>query len=171
MIALHTLVVTGLSGGTGKRETSTKPRSILFLSRFDREGRRPVEPATPRADAYWKAEERAQALLRSWLSPEQRTQYDASGHFEAVGRDTGSWYRISRGRVFNVQQLDGRGLEVRSLCFTAEGLATGDINLAQKIALETFEKKALAIANRSSAPIWRPVGRRSERPLSRMQRF
>jgi hypothetical protein len=28
MMTLHTLVVTGLSGGAGKRETSTKSRSI-----------------------------------------------------------------------------------------------------------------------------------------------
>lgn len=33
-------------------------------------------------------------------------------------------------------------------------VATGDVNLAQKIALEAFEKEALATANRSRGPAW-----------------
>jgi hypothetical protein len=39
-------------------------------------------------------------------------------------------------------------------CFTPEGMATGDVNLAQKIALENFENQALRIANQSSASTW-----------------
>jgi hypothetical protein len=129
-----------------------------------------VETVTVRGDATRKAEERAQALLRSWLSPDQRAQYDAFGYFEVVGCDTGSRYRIRRGRAFNVQELDSRGLEVQSWCFTAEGVPTGDVNLAQKIALETFEKKALAVANPSGGPTWRQARRTCEPSLSWMQR-
>jgi hypothetical protein len=47
-------------------------------------------------------------------------------------------------------------------------VATGDVNLAQKIALENFETKALRIANRSSASTWHSVERPSE-PRSRMR--
>jgi hypothetical protein len=122
------------------------------------------------ADGYWEAEERAQQLLRSWLSADQLAQYDAREHFEVVGCDTGNRYRICRGKVFNVHELDARGLEVRSWCFTVEGVVTGDINLAQKIALETFEKKALAIANRGPQA-WRAASRTSAPPVSRMQRL
>jgi hypothetical protein len=95
-------------------------------------------------------EKRARELLRSWLSLGQRERYDARGFFEVVGSDTGRRYRIYRGHVFNIQELDADGEEARAWCFAPDGVATGDVNLAQKIALETFESEALAIANRGS---------------------
>jgi hypothetical protein len=54
--------------------------------------------------------------------------------------------------------------QVRALCFTAEGVATGDVNLAQKIALETFESKVLAIANRSGGTTWHEIESQIEQP-------
>jgi hypothetical protein len=118
-----------------------------------------VESSVQRAViGFWEAEERAQELLRSWLSPEQRAQYDARGNFVVVGSNTGKRYRIYRGRVFNIQELDAEGEEAFAWCFTA-GVATGDVNLAQKIALETFESKVSAIANRSSPSTWRQAVR------------
>jgi hypothetical protein len=111
------------------------------------------------------AERRAQELLCSWLSPEQRRQYDARRNFEVVGSDTGKRYRICRGSVFNIQELDAEGRQVRALCFTADNVATGDVNLAQKIALETFESKALAIANRSSGTTWHQSEPQIEQPV------
>jgi hypothetical protein len=111
------------------------------------------------APRYWAAEHRAHELLRSWLSPEQREQC-ACGCFEVVGSDSGRRYRIYPGHAFNIEELDAQGGEARAWCFTAEGVATGDVNLAQKIALETFERKALAIANgRSSGSTWRRAER------------
>ena len=77
------------------------------------------------------------------------------GHAEVVGCDTGNRYLIYRGRVFNIQELDADGEIARSWRLTAESVATGDVNLAQKIALESFETKALRIANRSAASNWR----------------
>jgi hypothetical protein len=106
------------------------------------------------ADERWAAEQRAQVLLRSWLSPEQRRQYDERESFEVIGGDTGKRYRICKGDVFNIQELDERGNEIGALCVTACGVATGDINLAQKIASETFENKVLAIANRTRGVVW-----------------
>ena len=100
------------------------------------------------ANERWAAEERGQRLLRSWLSPEQSRQYDEQGSFEVIGGDTGKRYRICKGDVFNIQELDDCGIQVSTLCVTAYGVATGDINLAQKIALETDEHGALAVANR-----------------------
>jgi hypothetical protein len=94
--------------------------------------------ARPKGHNYWMAERHARELLCSWLSPEQRRQYDARRNFEVVGSDTGKRYRICKGSVFNIQELNAEGQQVRALCFTAEGVATGDVNLAQKIALETF---------------------------------
>jgi len=108
-----------------------------------------------------EAEECSQHLLRSWLSPEQLAQYDTLGHFTVVGSDTGKRYRISRGRVFNIQELNAGGTELCTWCFAPEDVATGDVNLAQKIALENFETKALKIANRSSVSAWQSVQRPS----------
>jgi hypothetical protein len=125
--------------------------SLLAWVRGTRTWFEDVEPAVQRMA---EAEERSQHLLRSWLSPEQRAQYDIWRHFLVVGSDTGKSYRILRGRVFNVQELDAAGKEDCTWCFAPDGLATGDVNLAQKIALENFETTALGIANRSNAATW-----------------
>jgi hypothetical protein len=51
----------------------------------------------------------------------------------------------------NIDELDGRGARVAVWCFGPEGqLPIGDVILAQKIALETNERAALAVANRNS---------------------
>jgi hypothetical protein len=54
---------------------------------------------------------------------------------------------LSRGSASG-HQFDPDGHPVQQWCFAPEGsLAVGDVLLAQKIALETMEAKALAIAN------------------------
>ena len=88
-------------------------------------------------------------LLREWLSPMQRAQFDASKSFDLVGCDTGKHYRIHYGRVTNVHEIDGAGQPVTGWCFVPSGgLVAGDVMLSQKIALETNERAALAVANR-----------------------
>ena len=88
-------------------------------------------------------------LMREWLSPEQRAEFDDSGRFEVVGCDSGKRYRIYRGTAQNVFEIDDAGELKLGLCFTPSGnLVAGDAMLAQKIALETDESGALAIANR-----------------------
>jgi hypothetical protein len=95
-----------------------------------------------------QAEQKALTLLRPWLSPEQARQYDSEKRFEVNRSDTGTRYRIRHGRMMNVDQLDSAGNKVCAWCFVPVGnLAAGDCMLAQKIALETFESEALAIAN------------------------
>jgi hypothetical protein len=49
-----------------------------------------------------QAEQKGLALLRSWLSPEQAQQYDAHKHFEVIGSDTGTRYRIRHGQMMNI---------------------------------------------------------------------
>ena len=61
-----------------------------------------------------QSEERGQDLLRQWLSPEQVEQYDKYQHFEVVGCDTGTRYRILRGKIMNIVEL------------TADGASHGD---------------------------------------------
>jgi hypothetical protein len=100
---------------------------------------------------WWngEADQKARALLRRWLSPAQLEQYEKMGHFEVVGSDSGKRYRINRYAQMNIEELDERGVRVAVWCFLPEGnLPVGDTLLAQKIALETNERAALAIANR-----------------------
>ena len=88
-------------------------------------------------------------LMTDWLSPEQRAEFDDSGTFEVVGCDSGKRYRIYRGTAQNVFETDDAGQLKVGLCFTPYGgLVAGDVMLAQKIALETNESGALAVANR-----------------------
>ena len=97
-----------------------------------------------------EVEERGLRLLRSWLSPKQAQQWDALSEFEVVGSHTGTRYRIRRGKMMNVHELDQAGNIVAHWCFAPKGdLPMGDILLAQKITLETMERDALRIARRN----------------------
>ncbi|MGL3104785.1 hypothetical protein [Bradyrhizobium sp. BR 1432] len=117
---------------------------------------------------------RALRLLRSWLSPQQRVEFDAKGYFDVVGCDTGKRYRIRRGTFGNVNEIDEYGRLGTGWCFVPlGGLVEGDVMLAQKIALETDEERALNIANSFPGPVqWRlPVSRSSEGGSSRVRLY
>ena len=95
------------------------------------------------------AKVRADRLLAENLPQAQREQFKDRGYFLVTGGDTGKCYRIRRGYLMNVDELDGNGKRSHVLCFRPEGrLAEGDVMLAQKLALELFESEALKIANR-----------------------
>ena len=94
-------------------------------------------------------EARGIKLLREWLSPEQRAQFDARSYFDVIGSDSGKRYRIRYGSATNVHEIDSVGRSTVRWCFVPAGnLIAGDVMLAQKIALETHEFRALAVANR-----------------------
>jgi hypothetical protein len=93
------------------------------------------------------AETRSRILLRKWLSSEQLAQYETRGAFEVIGSKTGRRYRIEERRQLNVYQLDRRGRRSRGWCFIPKGgLPTGDVMLAQKVALETDEERVIKVA-------------------------
>ena len=115
----------------------------------------PIEPL-PRRPVYGpfssEASNKALALLKRWLSPEQRRELEKRGSFDVVGCHTGRRYRIHPGKLNNVRILQDN-VEVAALCFAptdAGFLPEADIMLAQKIALETNEKAALKVAHQSS---------------------
>jgi hypothetical protein len=94
-------------------------------------------------------EARGLRLMRDWLSPSQRLQFDRTGSFDVIGCDSGKRYRVYSEIVPNVHELDEAGRAAVGLCFIPLGrLVIGDVMLAQKIALETNEQGALAVANR-----------------------
>jgi hypothetical protein len=83
------------------------------------------------------------------MSPEQKSMFDATSCFEVIGSDSGKRYRIYHGTAGNVHEIDDAGWPLMGLCFVpSHALAAGDVMLAQKIALETNERAALAVANR-----------------------
>jgi len=109
---------------------------------------------------------RGRRLLCEWLSPEQCAQFEQHRHFDVVGCDTGKRYRIHYGTAANVHEIDATGNARMGWCFVPSGfLVPPDVMLAQKIALETNEKAALAIANRfPPSPDGTSVFRRPFRP-------
>lgn len=87
-------------------------------------------------------------LLKDNLSVEQREQLRRFGYFEVVGGETGRRYRIRSAYRLNVEEVSAAGTRIRLFCFgPAEGVALGDVMLAQKLALELFEREALGVAN------------------------
>jgi len=93
-------------------------------------------------------------LLKEWLSLEQLAQYETHRYFDVIGRQSGKRYRIRYGTGMNITQIGSRGNVEAGLCFVPrEPLVAGDVMLAQKIALETDEWSALAVAKRFS-PTW-----------------
>jgi hypothetical protein len=108
------------------------------------------------------SEARGLRLLRNWLSSEQRAQFDAKRYFDAIGCDSGKRYRIHYGATTNVHEIDAAGRPRVGWCFVPAGyLVAGDVMLAQKIALETNESSALAVANsflpeEQPSNIWMP---------------
>jgi hypothetical protein len=94
-----------------------------------------------------KSGARGLMLLREWLSREQLAQYDANSYFDVIGCDSGRQYRIHQGISMNIHEIDGTGHPRVGWCFVPNGsLVPGDVMLAQKIALETDERGALAVA-------------------------
>ena len=98
----------------------------------------------------YETEARALTLLKEWLSPKQRACYERFRYFDVVGSDTGKHFRIHHGTQTNIEELSHTGHHVCKWCFVPDGdLVAGDVMLAQKIALETNERKALSVAHRS----------------------
>jgi len=99
-------------------------------------------------------ERRGIKLLREWLSAEQLAQFDKHDYFEVTGCRSGKRYRIRYGTSTNIHELDEYGYPIFGWCFVPdEPLVAGDVMLAQKIALETDELSALAVA-KSFQRIW-----------------
>jgi hypothetical protein len=95
-----------------------------------------------------ESEARGLKLLKEWLSQEQLAQYEKYKYFAVTGSHSGKRYRIRHGTGTNVYELDGAGRPRAGWCFVPKDyLVVGDVMLAQKIALETDECGALAIAN------------------------
>ena len=107
-------------------------------------------------DAWAEAQERFQqatdksiALLKSWLNPAQLEQYESNGSFDVTGSD-GGHYRIGPPSPFNIRVIEPEGHCGSAYCVVPKDIsAAGDIQLAQKIALENDEEATIRAANRA----------------------
>ena len=94
-------------------------------------------------------EQRGVALLLAHLTPQQRRQYRRDRHFEVIGGQSGTRYRLWHCSQQNIEELDAEGRRRGLWCFhPRDTLVLGDVLLAQKTALELFEGEALRIAHR-----------------------
>ena len=93
-----------------------------------------------------ESEARGLRLLREWLSPEQLAQYNAYRYFDVTGCHSGKRYRIRHGTATNILNWTRMAAKVGWCFVPRDMLVAGDVMLAQKIALETDEGTALAVA-------------------------
>ena len=95
------------------------------------------------------AYKRGLELLKANLTASQLDDFLTYRRFDVVGGVSGRTYRIRFAGAMNVEEIDERGRCLGRLCFFPGGpLVDGDVVLAQKVALETFEAEALTIANK-----------------------
>lgn len=95
-----------------------------------------------------EANERADSLLKSFLTPEQVEQLDKL-KCVIVTTPGGNTYKIERATV---KELNPEGKVKASFCIHPDysfGLPSGDSMLAKLLMLETDEKKFLKIANKT----------------------
>lgn len=103
-----------------------------------------------------EANERADNLLKSFLTPEQVEQLDKLKCI-IVTTPKGNTYKISRA---NVEELNPEGKPQASFCIHPDyslNLPSGDSMLAKLLMLETDEKKFLKIANRTTYRMPQPA--------------
>jgi hypothetical protein len=114
-----------------------------------------------------EASNRADDLLLSMLSPEQRESYFLNNHFEVIG-SCGNRYRIREGVSGNIDWLDDETGEVKGrLCahptMERDWLPVQDVAVAQLLALTTDEMSFVRVANVHWGQ--RPPTRRRRRDL------
>jgi hypothetical protein len=104
---------------------------------------------TAQVKARQEAAAKAEILLLSFLTEEQKAQYKQSGYFETLSNDN-KRYRIKKGRSGNVKELNDQGREVYSFCgHPAEAVPDQDTMLVQLLMLTTDAEAFRRIANRT----------------------
>lgn len=89
-----------------------------------------------------RAIRRAMLTMLQFIRPEQRDEFRRHGHFYVRGGKTGRRYRLNRGRVANIDVLDGNGQIDHRLC-AHPNLAVPDYDtmLAQALHLESPDEE------------------------------
>lgn len=89
---------------------------------------------------------RAERLLMSMLSADQKAQLEKFRYFDVIGKRSRNRYRVHYGTHGNVRLMEG-DREVISYCAQPDSVPTEDAMLAQKLQLEYDEDAFLKAAN------------------------
>ena len=112
---------------------------MFLLGQFLRAGRLRIDALRQlyrQSLAENKSEAPGLRLLRHWLSPSQRAQFDDLGYFEVVGCDSGRRYRIYCGSAMNVYEMDHAGCLYVGRCFMPVGnLVAGDVMHNRRVSI------------------------------------
>ena len=94
-----------------------------------------------------EAEARALVTLKENLDQEQIENLE-KGSFIMVSVNSGNRYKINKGRVRNIEQVDAEGKRLRFLCVhPKDNVPNYDTMLSQKLMLEHCEDEVRKIAN------------------------
>lgn len=103
---------------------------------------------TPKA-ATPEAQQKAEAILVESLDAQQRDEFTKDRCFTVESAKSKRRYRIKKGRVANIEELDAGGRVVARFCVhPAKYVPDYDTMLAQKLHLEHDDEALLKIANR-----------------------
>jgi hypothetical protein len=125
--------------------TAMQEREIAILHRYERRMVYRAEVAARRrvADAE-KAKRRAERLLVSVLTREQRRERREHGYFTEIV--SGHRYRFYRGTHGNVHRVNDAGETERTYCIQPDGVPEGDAHAAQLLLLRTDAERFMRVA-------------------------
>lgn len=93
-----------------------------------------------------EAEEKAEKLLLSCLSRQQKKDYKQHEYFIVIGNATGNRYKITKGRIKNIYLIHDYDDHVARHCVESnERVPMGDHLLAQKLLIEANEEEFLRV--------------------------
>lgn len=138
----------------GNAASDNRSRVVLGMDRGEEIPVPVPEPAIVRVSAadVALADNKAEALLMSLLSPEQRDHYRRLQCFEVLTTRNGERrrYQIRQGIAGNIYRLDESGAAIESFCIHAAGdYPTADHMVAQMLMLQSNEEQFLRVANRT----------------------
>lgn len=118
------------------------------LSAIEQDRQRFAHEMEEREQRRKESNARAEALLKSLLTDDQRRSLEQMKQF-AIRSQTGKPYRIRLSGSMNVDELDEQGKVLHTYCLVPkENLPLHDNLAIQKLMLETAEADFLRIANR-----------------------
>lgn len=100
-----------------------------------------------RVEQVQTAKNKAEELLMSVLTDEQKGELTTKKYVTCKSRKSGNRYRIYRGTHGNVRQIDHAGKEIAQLCIQPDNVPEGDSMLAQLLHIEHNEEEFRKTAN------------------------
>jgi len=104
------------------------------------------------------ASREATAVLRRFMTADQRREFDLYGRFHVTGSEGRPWLIEGNGQVGNLILLDANDSMVAAFCaHPSGGVVDPAAWLAQMLALQNDEEDVINKANCQTRPYWRPA--------------